>query len=62
MSIKIQLRSLNELSVSTLNEYFNKKKNGDSKKWGFLLLKITKQKGNTISNKINKIFSSIFKK
>ena len=52
----------NSSSLETLDDTFRKKKNGNPKKWELLLTRVTEQRENKISNKINKLFSSIFKK
>lgn len=52
----------NNPSLELLDESFRKKKNGNPKKWELLFNRVTEQRENKISNKINKLFGSIFKK
>lgn len=52
----------NNSSLENLDDTFRKKKNGNPKKWELLLTRVTEQRENKISNKINKLFGSIFKK
>lgn len=52
----------NNSSLENLDDTFRKKKNGNPKKWELLLTRVTEQRENKISNKITKLFGSIFKK
>lgn len=56
------LAKQNNSTLEAIDGTFHKKKNGYPKKWELLLARVTEQKENKISNKINKLFSSIFKK
>ena len=52
----------NNSTLEALDDTFRKKKNGNPQKWELILARVTEQKENKISNKINKLFGSIFKK